>query len=47
MLTALKNMVDIKNMNLVGSEIPTAVTMKHAVFWDVTPCSPVDPSHTI
>jgi hypothetical protein len=25
----------------VGSEVPTAVVMKSAVFWDITPCSPL------
>jgi hypothetical protein len=29
-------------MKLVGSELLSAVILKSTVFWDVTPCSPVD-----
>jgi hypothetical protein len=31
-----------KVTNLVEYQVPTAVTMKSAVFWHVTPCSPVE-----
>jgi hypothetical protein len=27
---------------LVGTEVPTAVTISSTVFWDVTPCSQVE-----
>jgi hypothetical protein len=30
----------IKN-NLVGFEVLTGVVMKSAIFWDITPCSPL------
>jgi hypothetical protein len=28
-------------LELIGFEILTAVVMKSAIFWDITPCSPL------
>jgi hypothetical protein len=29
----------VNTLNIVGSEVCTAVVMKSIIFWDVTPCS--------
>jgi hypothetical protein len=42
-ITILTTATGIKKklINNVGIEVLTAVVMKSAVFWDITPCSPL------
>jgi hypothetical protein len=28
--------------NISGTDIPTALTIRRAIFWDMTPCNPIE-----
>jgi hypothetical protein len=34
--------VQYKNLDIVGFEVLTEVVMKSTIFWDITPCSPLN-----